>query len=221
MAQSGYGTRSIYDRSVPDLPKDTAVYTLPPNTFYYDQLWKDSIYRYPGFQESRLVFENGFSPNTKLNVNYNIFLETMDVKDETGSVSVMKKLPEVRKLILGNHVFLFKPEFGYLELVVEGNVSVGVRTYMECIVELSNGYKYPQTGFDQRTSRARYTRHYWISERHYILTADGKVHRAGTNTLPRMMPEHKREIRSYAKDNKIDYRKKTDVIRMVNYCNGL
>jgi hypothetical protein len=221
IAQNGYGSTSIYDRTLIGLPKDTVVYTLPPNALWYETDWKDSVYKFKEFQDTRLVFANGFSPSTRLRANYNIFLETIDVTTATGEISAMKKLTELRTLIIGEHKFIYEPELGYLELVVEGNISIGSKTIMNCITELSSGYKYALTGFDVRTGRDKKTRYYWPREYYYIISADGKVHRPGTLTLPLLLPEYKNEIRDFVKEHKIDYRDNDDVSMVVLFCNNL
>jgi hypothetical protein len=217
-AQSGYGTTTIYDTNVRELPADSTVFELPPYQLWDRQPWSDSVYRFPEFQPGKLEFANGFSPSTRLNVNYNIFLETIDVKDEKG-IGILKKFPELKIIYIGETKFVYNPSLGYLEIILDGNISVAKRTVMAAVVGLSNGFKYRMTGMDVKSQTYKATRYYWPIELYYILDSDYKPHRAGSLVLPTMLPSIKHKIKDFVRINDISYRDKEDILKVVRYCN--
>ncbi len=216
-AQSGYGTTSVSDTGKRGLPTDK-VFTLPPNQFWDAQNWKDSVYRFVEFQAGRLEFANGFSPSTQLVLNYNTFLETIDVKDEKG-IGILKELPELKMIHIGDHKFIHDPAHGYLEIILDGNLSVAKKSFMSAKVGTSNGFIYPMTGMDVKTQTHQFARYYEPTKLLYILDQAKVIHRVGTRVLPSLLPSMKGNIKDFVRVNDIDYRKEEDVLKVVRFCN--
>jgi hypothetical protein len=218
-AQDGYGSTSIYDRVV-QLPKGKHFFVILPNEKWESQKWKDSVYRFDSFQTGKLIMANGFVPSHRPMLNYNLMIEAMDIKQPTGEIVTMRRSPTIVAVYVGDTKFVYNPSFGFLEIILDGKVSVGKRTYMKSIYELSNGNRYEQhASTDIRLSLAKTTRYYWPEEQYFILSEDSKAFRSGSTVLRHLLPKHKHAIKSFAKKNHIDYKKKDDILKIVAYAN--
>jgi hypothetical protein len=220
-ALNSLGQQQSYWERVPDRARDSVYFTLPINQYWYNQPWRDSVYRFPEFRQGRFEFANGFSPSTTLNMNYNIFLETIDTKDSAGQVRRVGKFPEIKFIWIGDRKFYNHPNFSYLEIILEGTISVAVRTQMAVGVESRaySNYVYSPLGVDYRTGAEPETRRYYPVETVYIVDMDDKVHRVGSLLLPSLFPTIKYKIKAFADANKIDYRNKSDILKIVKFCN--
>lgn len=219
VAQSGYGTSSAFTDPARVRRPDTVRFLLPAGQFWHTQAWKDSVYLFPQFMESRFEFSNGFVPETRVYANYNAFLESIDVRRDNGEIGQLKRLPELRVILIGDRRFVYKKGVGYLHVVEEGFASVAVKPIMAMSFQTSTGFSDATTSFDERTLVHKLPRYYSPVEALYILGNKGKLYRVGTNTLPSIFPDMKQEIRAFTRDKQIDLRKKKDLITLVKYCN--
>lgn len=220
LAQDGYGSTSIYDRTV-QLPKNKHFFILPPNGNWEKQKWADSVHQFPVFASGKLEMTNGLTLNHTPLLNYNILSEAMEIKPSTGRIIVMRPSYLIRKVFVGEHEFLWDPGFGYLEILMKGTVSVARKVYMEGIYETGTGQRYPIDVNDIRTSPSKHRIYFWIEEQYFMLKPDMKPFRAGSHVLPAVFPHHKKLIKAFAKSNKISYKKKDDVLKLVAYANQL
>jgi hypothetical protein len=219
-AQDGYGSSSVYDRTT-SLPKGKHFFVIPPSEVYRKQAWYDSVYLFPSFQQGRLELTTGYSPTNRPMMNYNMFLEAMDIKSPGGEITELKKTSEIKFVFVGDHKFIYEPSLGYLEVILEGKASVARRSMMKAIAEASNGSKYPITTGDVRTSISRFTRYYWVEEDYFIIDDNGRIFRSAPNVLKGVYPKQKGDIKTYSKANRIDYQKKEDVLKVVGYANEI
>lgn len=151
-------------------------------------------------------------------MNYNIFLETIDTKDSLGVVRRLGKFPEMKFIWIGDHKFYNHPGFGYLEIIVDGTISVAAKTLMAVGIETRYGV-HSAMGVDYRTSAEPETRVYFPVEILYIVDLEDRVHRIGSLLLPSLLPRMKYKIRAFAEANKIDYRNENDILKIVKFCN--
>jgi hypothetical protein len=219
LAQNGYGSTSIYDRAL-SLPKNTHFFVLPPNSHWYDQPWRDSVYLLPEFQEGRIELDNGYSPTHHLLMNYSLFFEMFVIKQEDSEVIPFKYSNEIRYVWIGNHKFIYSKPHGYLEIIEQGKASLAESTFMNSIYEYSNGMKYGNTVADVRTAVSKTTRFYYVQNKYYIVR-DSSHHllRSSPAALPKIFRKQKSKIREYAKEHKTDYKKREDLLEIVSYCN--
>jgi len=217
-AQDGYGSTSIYDR-VGVVPKDEHVFVLPPNGNWDQQRWKDSVYRFDSFQPGKFEMITGFTPSHRPMLNYNVLLETMDLLQPSGEIMVMRKSPDVRAVWVGDHKFIYDQSFGYLEIILDGKISVAQKTSMDAVYELSNGHRYPLRTIDLKGSPMKATIYFWQHRQYFIFGESLKPFRSGSAVLPNLLPEQKSKIKAFSKSNRIDYKKKEDILKIVAYAN--
>lgn len=206
-------------RSTPTLPTDIKYFTLSPFEHWHNKPWKDSVYRFPQFEQARLVFDTGFSPSHTLMMNYNIYLETMDVMRENNEKWVMKKFPTLKYILIGDHKFLHDRSIGYLEIIQGGVISLAVHTTMTLLLEYTNGLRLTPSGVDVRTGSSPATRYYWPVETFYVVDPANKPYKVTPRLLHSMLPSMKDMIRDFEEIKKTDYRKKQDLIDIVKFCN--
>lgn len=219
-AQDGYGSTSVYDR-VATLPRGKHLYIIPPNNTWELQGWKDSVYRFDSFQLGKLEMTNGFVPSHRPMLNYNILLGTIDIKQEkTGSVVRMRKSPAIKTVWIGDHKFINDPREGYLEIILDGAVAVAQKSYMDGLYELSNGNKYPMSALmDTKVQSVRTTQYFWQEELIFIVRKDLRAFRVTKGLLLRQFPKQRSKVKAFSKSNRINYKKKEDVLKIVAFAN--
>jgi hypothetical protein len=164
---------------------------------------------------------NGFVPSHRPKLNYNILLGTIDIKQEkTGSIVRMRRSPAIKTVWIGDHRFINDPKEGYLEIVLEGYVSVAQKSYMNALYELSNGNKYPMSPLmDAKVQSVRATQYFWTEELIFLVRKDQRAFRVTKGVLLRMFAKQKNVVKAFAKANHINYKKKEDVLKVVAYAN--
>lgn len=195
-------------------------YVIPPSEYWHAQSWsKDSVYLFPEFQESKIELSNGYSPSAPLVMNYHLFLEKFFVKSQGQELTPFDFADEIKYIWIGDHKFIHSKQFGYLEVIMEGRASVAQSTFMRVIMEASSMQKYPTSLSDNRMGVANSTRRYYIDRKYYILSDPSHIHRASAAVLPKIFPKEKQTIRDFEKNQKTDYTKKDDILKVVLFCN--
>ena len=217
IAQNGYGSNSIYDRTS-DLPKDKHLFVLPPNEYWHKQKWVDSVYLFSEFQPGRIELMTGIIPTNRPMLNYNIFLDRMLIK-QSEEEYVMLDERGISTIWIGDHRFIYTLSHGYMEIILDGKASVAEKTRMVAIYELSNGAKYPLSVADIRTGQAKSTRYYYEEKEYFIIDTKTHVHHGTANLLSKIFPGNKREIKSFLKEHNTNFRKKEDLLQVVEYVN--
>ncbi len=201
------------------LPRNTHLFVIPPGKYWYQQPWKDSIYLLPEFLPGKLEFSNGFVPSNQPVLNYNAFLEIFEFKESDGETVPLDKNNLVKYIQVGDHKFIYSRSFGYLEVIAEGKASIAESTFMNATMEINSGVKYGNTIVDIRTNTAKTARYYWMEKRYFIFSDPSNIHRANPTALPKIFPKEKSKIKSFVKNHKTDFKKKEDLLEIVNYCN--
>jgi hypothetical protein len=220
-AQDGYGSTSVYDRVV-TLPTGKHFFIIPPNKTWDQQNWKDSVYRFEKFQSGKLEMTNGFIPSHRPMINYNVMFEAIDIKQPTGEIVRMRRSPAIKFVWIGDQKFYNDPAFGYVEILLDGKISVARKTYMDALYELSNGNRYPMSSLmDTKVPSTKATQYFWQMEQYLIVDPDLKVVRASAPVLKRILPKRKKEIKGFIRGNHIDFRKKEDIMKVVAFVNDI
>ncbi|HEX8059625.1 MAG TPA: hypothetical protein VF473_01755 [Cyclobacteriaceae bacterium] len=220
IAQNGYGSTSVYDRVI-DLPKDKHFFIITPTAIWRKQPWRDSVYQFDSFGEGHLEMTNGFVPSHKLELNYNIFVETMELKSKDGTITTLEPANEIKAIFIGNHKFVYEPSFGYIEIILEGKASLGRKIYMKGSYELDDGSRSLLGTADVKTLPARFTRYYWLDVRYFIIGENQKTFRPGKTALPRLFPNVKKQVKAFSVENNINYSREEDLLKIIRYANEL
>ncbi|HMG92598.1 MAG TPA: hypothetical protein VK589_21220, partial [Chryseolinea sp.] len=95
------------------------VFILPANASLKSVPWRDSIYRFPSFEDGRISLATGYSPNENVKFNYNLYFGQMDYIDGNGDTVEVKPIKELRMVKINEHSFLYDYNFGYIEVILQ------------------------------------------------------------------------------------------------------
>jgi hypothetical protein len=110
----GYGNQSLTSRTA-KLTKDTAYQTLMPNEIWSTQPWKDSVYIFKEFQYGCIEHNDGTIQKSKWKMNYNYFLDNIDVQLESGGTVGLARYPDLKTVYIGNRKFRYEQTMGFVE----------------------------------------------------------------------------------------------------------
>jgi hypothetical protein len=195
-------------------------YRLPANTVLSNVPWRDSIYRFPSFQPGRITLATGYSPAEEIRLNYNLYFAQMDFINSDGDTLQVKQIKELKVVTVGDHVFLHDYKTGYIEIIKQLPVALGVLHFMVTThAEYASGLK---VGVDDlRGTTSAQDRFYRKDRIFYFITADNTPLKATSSSLLKAFPSHKKTLKAYLKDNAIDFNKEEDLVRLIEFSNKL
>lgn len=190
--------------------------------------WRDSIYRFPEFMNGRLTFVAGRSQERKF--NYNFFSGNMDFINENGDTLILTTSRELRLVTIGSHVFYFDPREGYIEIMLQLPLALGVKEIFFAAIKetvADDGYGVvSHTTSATRSFRGPVTAGiinvenlYKKESYYYFIDQQNNVYQANKFTILRLFEDHKREIKAYLKENNVDFRNGQHMADLVRFCN--
>ena len=66
---------------------------------------------------------------------------------------------------------------------------------------------------------AKSKRYYWIEEQYYFVDEEQKIVRATSASLAKSLPHVKKQVKEFSKENNIDYKKKEDLLKVIEHVN--
>src|SRR5690348_8783168 len=90
------------------------IFYLPAHKMVKHVQWRDSIYRFPSFENGQITFATGFSPKDQVRMNYNLYYMQMDYISAQGDTLQMKPSKEFKLITLRDHLFLYDDKLGYM-----------------------------------------------------------------------------------------------------------
>jgi hypothetical protein len=202
-------------KSAPD------VFFLPAHTHFSEVAWRDSIYLFPSFQYGRIAFATGYSPEGSVLMNYDLYLAQMDLITTEGDTTQIKRIKEVKLIRIGDHLFLNDYKIGYIEIIQQLPVSLGVLSVMNTIhmEYVSGNLAGSSYSSDVRGIPSVYDRYYRKEKRYYFVGKDNIVYKAARVSILKLFRESKNDINVYLRDNRIDFEDKNDLIKLLSFCN--
>lgn len=208
--------------------QESRLYRLRPDQDVRTTDWSDSIYRFPEFKNGRLTFVAGKSQERKF--NYNLFTGKMDFIDDHGDTLTLNYSRELRLVTIGSHVFYFDPTEGYIEIILQMPLSLGVRkVFFAAIKETvaDDGYGVvSHTTSSTRSFRGPVTAgvinvdNLYKKEAYYFfIDQRSNLYQANKVSLLRLFEDHKKEIKAYLKKNNVDFRNEQHMTALVRFCN--
>lgn len=204
------------------------VFHLPAQKRMDQMQWRDSIYRFPSFQNGTVTLATGFSPVGQVRMNYNLYYMQMDYISANGDTLQVKPSNELKLLTIGNHLFLHDMKVGYIEVIKQLPVALGARYIMEVqYIDYPPGGTYRKVGFspfsdeDQRGAAISLDRYYLKECDYFLISQDNKAHKATSTSIFKLFREHKKAVRIYIDEHSVDFENREDLIRLLIFCNGL
>jgi len=181
--------------------------------------WWDSIYRFPAFLESRLVFATGFSPEQTVRLNYNMYSAQMDMLNSNGDTLQVEPLKTMKSLLLDNNVFYYDPEKGYLEVILPGKLKLASHTFL-MLMKVDEGRAF----FSQEDYRGKaldFDTYYQKVSTYFFIDDADQIRIASRANILKMLPAHKKSVSEYIRKESIDFARKHDLIKLIKHCNYL
>ena len=180
--------------------------------------WWDSIYLFPAFIESHLVFTTGFSPERTVRLNYNMYSAQMDMINSNGDTLQVEPL-KTMKLLLDSNLFYYDPQRGYLEVVLPGKVKLASRTFL-MLTKVDEGRAFSSQE-DYRGKALDFDTYYRRVSTYFFIDDSDQIHIASRATIRKVLPTHKKSVSEYIRNESIDFASKHDLIKLIKHCNYL
>lgn len=188
--------------------------------------WRDSLYRFDQFQEGRVRFINGFSKNYKL--NYSLASGEMEFIDASGDSLVLDGTADLRLVNVGGNIFFHHPKVGYIELLLQMPIALGVKRFLGVErKEVVGDNGYGQQTFTTsavssfyRTSPSAFSNYDILYEKvnQYFFIDGRNVPRvANRYSLLKLFPDHRVELKQYLRRNRVNFRREGDMLNLTNY----
>ncbi len=173
------------------------------------------------FQMGFIELPDGKKSNNVM-LRYNIAKDVFEILHKGDTLTINRPFA-VKKVDLGNQVFIFNPklrenterkENGYFQVLVDGKLSLFLKRYKELFYDnFAANYK----------GGSGTKEYYYIDKKSFVgKTKDGKAFLiTSAKKLVSKLPDHKVEMKSFVKSNKIKSKKESDLTKFVNYYNSL
>jgi hypothetical protein len=195
----------------------TGFSTLPSHTpTPYTVSQPDSVYRFPSFEYGRVTFATSFSPHDQLRFNYNLFTGQMDMINSKGDTVQIKQIKELKFISIADHLFFHSYNVGYLEILHQSTVSLGVLNLLIDAYRANGSHAYLQ-----RTKGTKSDLYFKNQASYYFIETDNKPHKATPSSIRNLFYDHKKAVKSYLNENKIDFEREDDLIKLLTFCNQL
>jgi len=213
--------QSLEQIKLESLKSSPDVFYLPAHTFLSEVAWRDSIYMFPYFQYGRITFATGFSPEDKVLMNYNLYLLQMDLITKENDTTQIKRTKELKLISIGDHLFLLDYKLGYVEVIKQLPVSLGVLNVMNTEhMEYVSG-SLERSDYNKDDIRGRpsvYDRYYRKVKLYYFIDKDNTVYKATRASILKLFRKNKDEIDVYLRENGIDFEDKNDLVKLLLFC---
>lgn len=194
-------------------------YRLKSNTFFSHADWKDSMYRFSKFQEGSMIFDRGVSSDRKWKMNYNLYLKRMEMITERGDTIGVDYSSAIKVIRIANRLFFNDYPNGFVEILIEGNVSLGAKHGVKVLMEDGNGERFRATDWGPDMT-SRFDRLFTKEDLYYFLDQESNVRPANKRWILKLFPEQKEQIRSYLVKNYINFKVEVDLESLLKFCNN-
>jgi len=214
--------------------QDSTHVTIKAGQRVIDVLKHDDIFQYPEFKDGIVLLKD----DTRIVVplNYNRVFDEMLFIDTNGDTLALGAKKNVKYIIIGKDMFYY--EDGYIRLTIDHDFvklaekqiwivadvqKIGTHNRPATTVAIQSVTHYTD-GTDAAKSKDLVLNENIIlrKETHfYFGNAYGRFVRTSKKKLLSLFPKDELKIENYLKENKIDFDKKEDVEKMVEFLNSL
>ncbi|MGC3947810.1 MAG: hypothetical protein QM762_25440 [Chryseolinea sp.] len=188
------------------------------------QALRDSIYRFSGFQEGIVVYQDG-RQSQYTSLNYNLMAGEMQAIENGDTVGINTNR-FVTNVNIDGTTYLRKSE-GYIEVLLNGRAMLGVvRTLaMSHSQAIAASSRYaPVEAYDPTTAyldRVNFDRLFSRKNEYYLIDERGTVFTPTAGTLRRLFPYAKTQLDDYMRLHQPDLQNEEDLKGVVSYLTGL
>ncbi|GAB3526563.1 hypothetical protein GCM10027443_01820 [Pontibacter brevis] len=191
-------------------------------------------YRYPLFQQGKVVYMNGnFS---KATFNYNKLLGEVQFINSKGDTLALAGEPALISVVVGESIYLYNQEEQFLELVEEyASAKLGKRqkfefagadkvgAYNQSTGASSIGNTSTYLGSNGQRFKLELKGDVVFSERisYFLVDHRNQFHKATKANVLKMFPKHRKAVSSYLKEHSPDLNKEEDLKALLQFCTSL
>lgn len=195
------------------------IYILPAYAYLKDVSWRNAVYSLETFEQGTITFKTGFTPKEAMPMNYNFYLGQISMINYDGDTVELQRSKEIKLVKVGDHLFFHDQQIGYMEIILELPIALGVHRFMTLRTQYAQGMKDGTSyGSDVRGTPAAHDRYYRIDEDYYVISGDNKAYKATPASILKLF-HSKKEINAYLTDNAPDFNNKEDLLDLLWYCN--
>jgi hypothetical protein len=202
------------------------LYRVRPGESLRHSVWRDSLYRFDNFTEGRVTFIKGISKTYKL--NYSLLSGEMEFIDHDGDSLILRGTPDLRIVNVGGRIFFHHYRAGYIEVLVQMPIALGVKHFLNVERrEVTGDNGYGQTSFQTTavnsiyrqsgSSFSNYDVFYEKAAIYFFIDRTNSPLVATRNSLFRLFPNHRTELKEFLKENRINFRDRKDMMALTNY----
>ncbi|MGC3945485.1 MAG: hypothetical protein QM762_13380 [Chryseolinea sp.] len=148
--------------------------------------------------------------------NYNLFTGQMDMINSKGDTLEMQPMRELKLITVADHVFLHAYNTGYLEILYQSTISLGVRNLLVSSTSTIAGNSYIRST-NGEASKQNFT----SQATYYFIDKDTKLYKATPSSIRKLFDDHQKTVKEYLNDNNVDFNKGADLIRLLTFCTQL
>ncbi len=201
----------------------------------------DLQFLYPEKTKGTVYYSDGSIPEYEM--NYNFLLDEMHYLTRRGRVHALQVRPRFDKIVINDKIFVYDVEEGYLEKLHTGNTSLYMKREVNVSTLPVKRGAYGTT--DHTSSIAQTTIHQPGAEFHvrevrlanprgqelditlryneyFIFEKNGEKTRINNRRqASRKYSDHRSEIRTFTRQNNIDFDDKEDMLKLAEYIESL
>lgn len=191
-------------------------------------------YAFEEFTDGTVLFKKGNVSRAKLNYSY--LLGELQFIDPTGKIMAIANPQEVNLVTIGNRRFVNKAGSEFMELLVNGDISLCVARKGAVTKLGKSGVGYGSSTSASSTVKSLELLDYEtlndtkaidnvvvsLDNTYFLLSSGKKTPIKGLKTYLKALPNDKSSfVEKYVEDNKVNFKKESDLIKLTEYCNQL
>lgn len=189
----------------------------------------DERFRFPEFTDGKVIFTKGTNSQAKLNYNY--LIREMQFLQGKDTLSIANE-KDILGIYIAGEVFIINK--GYLELIFDDKVQVGVKEYFN-LIDTRKKDPYGDIGSGAATdsysslhSNGQYNKLTVTQDRIFQKVSDYYLAASSREFVPftkkkvlQLFPKNKNGIEDYLKWNKVDFDSRNDLVRFAEFLSKL
>ncbi len=213
------------------------VYKIPAHSPVNKMPWYNDVYRFSDFHSGTVLYASRRKNAETLKLNYNLYYEKMECINGKGD-TVLLKTGKLKFVNIGGRGFLFDNVKGFIEIVADTPVALGIKTFMTQITMdyiigkgwaaenktsgiLAGPTRTFEGVFDLRTSPSIYNRYYKKDLAFFFIDRKTSIHKAVKPSILKIFAPYAEKINEYLETNPVDFNRQEDLNRLLTFCNNL
>ncbi len=208
------------------------------NTTAVDSLIKrlpsNALYEYADFQSGVAYFKDGTKSSAKF--NYSVLYDEMHYKEMNGEITALGNGQDIGMIKIGADTYVFVGNKAFAKMIMyNSNVMLCLKRHTRITADEGNYGAYgtsTETVSASKVQRNMYNpsvkdlNEYrdlkYEVEDEYILIVDGKKNTVRSKkAFEKAFPRLKKQIKEYLSENKLDFDKGEDILKMMQVCVSL